>query len=76
MERKPWANTTQARMRAYQAAADILCDYAHDAGTFAGESLRPEEIRAAQFYLEKIANQMQQKAFELEAFSAKAHAHL
>lgn len=68
VKKRQWANTTDARIRAYQAAADLLYEAAQDPDTFADEEITSLELRAAQFYLDKLANDMQKKAFQLEEY--------
>ena len=64
MERKPWANTMQAKIRALEAAADLLADAAQDAD-FLDEDVPPLDRRAAQFYLDKLAFRLQKEADSL-----------
>lgn len=56
---------TEAKIRALQAAADILADAAEDPDIF-DEKLTPAEAGAALFYMGKLASRMQERAFRLE----------
>lgn len=55
-----------AKIRALQAAADILADAAQDPAVFDEDELEPRELRASMFELERLATKMQKEAFRLE----------
>lgn len=55
-----------AKIRALQAAADILADAAQDPAVFDEDQLEPRELRASMFELERLATKMQKEAFRLE----------
>lgn len=55
-----------AKIRALQAAADILADAAQDPAVFDEDELEPRELRASMFELGRLATKMQKEAFRLE----------